>query len=115
MTTVFYNPACSKCRRLKEILEERREPYVLVEYLRTPPARDVLESIAAGLDGDASSLVRRDARFRELGLGDGDCATAAQVVELLLAHPDLLERPVVLRGGRTVVARPPELVLELLD
>lgn len=114
MTTVFYNPACSKCRRLKEILDQHGDTYVLVEYLRAPPGRGVLESIVAALDTNASDLVRRDGRFRELGLTDGDCSTATQVVDLLLAHPELLERPVVVRDGRAMIARPPERVLEML-
>src|SRR5688572_19589773 len=116
MVTVFYNAACSKCRRVREILEERGEPYELVEYLKSPPDRASLERVVDLLGAEpASGLVRRDKRFAELGLDDSCCDTGAHVVELLLAHPELLERPVVVRGRRALVARPPERVLELLD
>jgi arsenate reductase len=115
MTTVFYNAACSKCRRVREILDERGDSYELVEYLKAPPDREALESIVARLDAAPGALVRRDGRFAELGLREADCATAGKVVTLLLEHPELLERPVVVRGDRAVVARPPERVLELLD
>ena len=114
-TTVFYNPECSKCRRVREMLDERGESYEIVEYLKTPPDRATLEGVVARLDTPPASVVRRDAHFAELGLRESDCATVGQVVDLLLRHPELLERPVVLRGNRAIVARPPERVLELLD
>jgi arsenate reductase len=59
--------------------------------------------------------VRRDTRFQELGLTPDQCATRAQVITLLRAHPELMERPVVVRGDRALIARPAERVLELLD
>ncbi len=59
--------------------------------------------------------MRKDKRFRELGLEAADYVTRAQVIRLLLAHPELMERPVVVRGARAVIARPSEKVLELLD
>jgi arsenate reductase len=115
MTTVFYNPACSKCRRVREILEERGEPYELVEYLESPPDRRRLREVLSQLDAGPGSLVRRDARFAELGWSEEDLTDAGRVADLLAAHPELLERPVVVRGDRALVARPPERVLELLD
>jgi arsenate reductase (glutaredoxin) len=59
--------------------------------------------------------VRKDKRFGELGLAADDYQTKEQVVALLLEHPELMERPVVFRGERAVIARPSEKVLELLD
>ncbi len=115
MTTVYYNPACSKCRRVREILDERGESYEIVEYLKRPPERADLEAIVSALDGEPSVLVRRDKRFADLDLVEADYGTAEEVIGLLLEHPELLERPVVLRDGRAVVARPPDLVIDLLD
>lgn len=112
--TAYINPACSKCRRLLEILAERGVEATLVEYLKTPPDRETLEGIVALPGVVAPELVRRDKRFAELGLTDAACSTSAQVVELLLGHPELLERPLVVAEGRAMVARPPERVLELL-
>jgi arsenate reductase len=59
--------------------------------------------------------VRKDKRFRELGLQAADHVTREQVVALLLKHPELMERPVVIHGERAVIARPSERVLELLE
>ena len=112
--TAYINPACSKCRRLLEIFAERGIAATLVEYLKTPPDRATLERIVALPGVVAPELVRRDKRFDELGLGDASCSTTAQVVELLLAHPELMERPLVVAGDRALVARPPERVVELL-
>ena len=58
--------------------------------------------------------MRRDKHFGELGLTDADAGSASQVVELLVAHPRLMQRPVVVRGGRAIISRPPTTVLELL-
>ena len=112
-TTIFHNPRCSKSRRALELLLEAGEHPEVVEYLRTPPDRATLEALVAGLESPFASLVRRDARFVELGLSDADCSTVQSVVATLLTHPELMERPLVVRDGRVVIARPPELALRL--
>ncbi len=97
-----------------EILATRHVDAQVVEYLKAPPDRATLERIIDAIDDVPSALVRRDARFKELGLRPADCETRAQVVDLLLEHPALMERPVVLAGTRGVIARPPEKLLDLL-
>ena len=67
------------------------------------------------LDGPVADLVRKDKRFKELGLDANDYTTREQVVALLLEHPELMERPVVIRDSRAVIARPSERVLELFE
>jgi arsenate reductase len=113
--TVFHNPACGKSRGALDILRERGVACDVVEYLDTPPDRATLARILDLLAGPPAALVRNDKRFRELGLGPTDTASREQVIALLLKHPDLMERPVVIREGRAVIARPSERVLELLD
>ena len=66
------------------------------------------------LGGPPADLVRKDKRFKEIGLEAGDYVTREQVIALLVAHPELMERPVVVRGACAVIARPAERVLELL-
>ena len=116
---VYHNPACSKCRGTVEILKDRGVAFELIEYLKTPPDRAGLERILDLLSDAPSALVRKDRRFRELGLDEADTQTRESVVAMLLEHPELLQRPVVIRedvirGDRAVVARPSEKVLELL-
>ena len=95
-------------------MRERDVEFDVVHYLKNPLDRAGLESLLAILENEPSELVRRDKHFSDLGLRDEDAADAGQVVELLLAHPRLMQRPVVVRGGRAVISRPPSAVLELL-
>lgn len=113
--TIYHNPVCGKSRGALAILRERAVPHDVVEYLRQPPDRATLEGILALLPDEPAALVRKDKRFAELGLDAAAYITRVAVVDLLLAHPDLMERPVVVRGRRALIARPSEKVLELLD
>lgn len=112
---VYHNPACGKSRGALEILRERGAAVDVVEYLRHPPDRPTYERLLDLLPGPPTDLVRRDKRFGELGLDPDGYRTREAVVDLLLAHPELMERPVVVRGDRAVIARPSGKVLALLD
>jgi arsenate reductase len=113
--TVYHNPSCGKSRGALDILRERDVACEVVEYLKTPPDRAAYERFLSLLAGPPADLVRKDKRFAELGLDAKDYVTREQVVTLLLAHPELMERPVVVRGERAVIARPSERVLELFE
>jgi arsenate reductase len=110
---VYFNPVCSKARGAVEILEEKGADFEVIEYLKELPTRADLERILDAIPDPPSALVRKDKRFKERDLVAGDYETREQVVTLLLEHPELMERPVVFRGERAVIARPSEKVLEL--
>ena len=112
---VYHNPACSKSRGALEILAERGVDTDVVEYLKAPPDRAALERIVDAIPNPPGELVRKDKRFKELGLDASEYTTRDAVVDLLLSHPELMERPVVFRGERAVIARPSDLVLQLVD
>jgi arsenate reductase len=112
---VYHNPSCSKSRGALDILADEGVDHDVVEYLRAPPDRVTLERIVDAVDAPPGELVRHDGRFDELGLSASDYTTRDTVVELLLEHPELMQRPVIFRGERAVIARPSEKVLELLD
>jgi arsenate reductase len=112
---IYHNPGCSKSRGALEILGTRGVDFEVVEYLEHSPSRADLERILSLLRGEPGELVRKDGRFRELGLDADDYTDPDAVVELLLAHPELMQRPVVIRGGRAVIARPPEKLEALLE
>jgi arsenate reductase len=112
--TIYHNPGCSKSRGALAILSERGVEHEVVEYLEKSPSRADLERILALVPDPPTTLVRRDKRFRELGLDGNAYESADAVVEVLLAHPELMERPIVIRGDRAVIARPPERLEELL-
>ncbi|MGY6502551.1 MAG: arsenate reductase (glutaredoxin) [Acidimicrobiales bacterium] len=111
---LLHNPKCSKSRQALDLLQSRGVEPEVVRYLDTPPDRATLELIASQVD-DPSTLVRKDPHFKELGLDAADYTDAASVVDLLVEHPRLMERPVAIRGDRAVLGRPPENVLDLID
>jgi len=113
--TLFHNPRCSKSRRALELLREHGADFEVVEYLERPPTRQAIESLIEASDSPAADFVRRgDAAFKEAGLSLSADADVAEVALLLAAHPRVLQRPIVAGGGKAVIGRPPERVLELL-
>ena len=82
--------------------------------MQRPLDRSSLEGILARIAVPPEELVRKDKKFKELGLEAGNYTTPDAVIELLLEKPELMQRPVIVRGDRAVIARPSERVLELL-
>lgn len=113
--TIYHNPVCGQSRGALDILRERGADPEVVEYLKTPLDRATLERFLDLLPDPPADLVRKDKRFKELGLDADAYQTREQVVAVLLKHPELMQRPVVVRGNRAVLARPSEKVLALLD
>ena len=97
-----------------EMLRGRDVEFDIIEYLKKPPTRETLEKIIEMLDSPVADLVRKDKRFKELGLNANDYLEKKAVVALLLKHPDLMQRPIVIRGNRAIIARPPEKLAALL-
>ncbi len=113
--TVYEKSACTTCRRLTELLEARGVDFDRVEYhvegLTEPQIRELLGK--AGI-GPREALRRREPLVAELGLEDPG-VTDGELIRRMAEHPRLLQRPIVVRGDRAVLARPPERVLELFD
>lgn len=86
----------------------------IVLYLKNPPDAATLRSIIAKLEDPVTDLVRRDSMWKKLGLTDADAATDDQVVDLLVRHKQLLQRPVLVTADRAIIGRPKERVRELL-
>ena len=97
-----------------DMLRARDVEFDIIEYLKNPPTRETLEKIIDMLDGPVADLVRKDKRFKELGLKADDYVQKKAVVALLLEHPELMQRPIVIRGKRAVIARPPDKLDALL-
>lgn len=112
---LFHNPNCSKSRAAVELVDGRDDVEV-VRYLVDPPSRDELGLIVAGLDGEPIELVRvKDKKFTGLGIDPDTLESADAVVDLLVAHPEVMERPVLLRSdGRAAIGRPLERIETLL-
>ena len=97
-----------------EILRERGVEFDAIEYLKSPFDEATLRRILGMLETPPADLVRKDKRFTELGLQEADYVTADQVVAVLLKHPELTQRPIVVRGKRAIIARPGESVTSIL-
>ena len=111
--TLYHNPACTHSRGALALLTERGVSFETIEYLKTPPTRDALEGIIAILEGPVADMVRKDKRFEELKLRAADYTTKETVIPLLLQYPELMQRPIVIRAGRAVIARPANLLENL--
>jgi arsenate reductase len=110
---IYHNPRCSKSRSACAILASQGVQTEVVEYLETPPDRDELRALLRKLGLRARDIVRTGEsiykeQFRGREMTDDDW------IDAMIAHPILIERPIVVAGERAVVARPPERVLELL-
>lgn len=113
--TIYHNTACSTSRKTLDLLRARGVSPRVVEYLKTPPDRATLTAMLAGLGMRPSQLLRRKGGLvGELGLDQPGVSEEA-ILEAMLAHPVLMERPVVVTAKGARVGRPPEAVLDLLD
>lgn len=114
MTDVFlHNPHCSKSRAALELVREAGVEVPVREYLRDPLSLDELRRLVQLLEVRPIEIARRgEPQFEALGLSDA--TPDEEVLRAMAEHPILVERPIVVRGGRAVVGRPPEKVRELL-
>lgn len=112
--TIYHNPKCSKSREALALLRARGVEPVVVEYLRTPPSAAGLDDILRKLGKEPRELMRtREAPYRENGL-DNPSLSREQLIAAMVAHPILIERPIVLHEDKAALGRPPEAVLAIL-
>jgi arsenate reductase len=115
MLTVYEKPTCTTCRRLAELLTERGIDFERVNYHVDPlPEERIRELLAKAGVGPREVLRAKEPVYAELALSERDIGDD-ELIELMVEHPQLLQRPIVEQGDRAVLARPPERVLELLD
>ena len=107
-TTIYHNPRCSKSRQTLALLEERGISPRVVDYLKTPPCAAELKAILKKLGLRPRDLMRKgEPLYAELGLKDRDLDDDA-LIALMVANPILIERPIVVSGGKAALGRPPE-------
>lgn len=112
MFSIYHNPRCSKSRQALALLEEHDiNPHIIL-YLETPPSSQELKDILAKLNISADQLLRKneaDYKAHIKGVTDED-----ELISLMLAYPKVIERPIIIKGDKAVIGRPPEAVLTLL-
>ncbi|MGD8587897.1 MAG: arsenate reductase (glutaredoxin) [Chromatiales bacterium] len=111
---IYHNPRCSKSRQTLQLLKDHGVEPEIVEYLKTPPDRATLERILDMLGLEPRDLMRKkEQEYKENNLADPNL-TRDQLIDAMLAHPKLIERPIVIKDGKAALGRPPEQVLEVI-
>ncbi len=111
---IYHNPRCSKSRQTLELLRNQGIEPTIIEYLKTPPSIDELKAVIKALGIAPRDLLRKgEAIYKELGLHDSNPSDEA-LIQAMVTHPVLIERPIVIRGDKAAIGRPPESVLTLL-
>jgi arsenate reductase len=111
---IYHNPRCSKSRQTLELLRNHGFEPAIIEYLKTPPSVDELKAVIMALGISPHELLRKgEAIYKELGLHDGKPSDET-LIQAMVTHPVLIERPIVIRGEKAAIGRPPENVLTLL-
>ena len=112
---VYEKPTCSTCKNLARLLTERGVDFEKVDYHVEPlPAEKIRELLGKAGIGPHDALRKRESAYVDLRLDKREVGDD-ELIALMAEHPELLQRPIVERGDRAVLARPPERVLEILD
>jgi arsenate reductase len=110
--TIYHNPRCNTSRRTLALLRERGFEPQIIEYLKTPPSAAELKKILGQLKMPAAKLLRKK-EAAAAGI-DPKSLTEDQLIAAMVAHPIVIERPIVVSGGKAALGRPPEAVLAVL-
>lgn len=111
--TIFHNPRCSKSRQTLALLEEKGIEPEVVEYLTNPPSEAEIEGLLKKLGIGPRDLMRtKEAVYKELGLSN--VSEDRRLIRAMAENPILIERPIVVKGERAAIGRPPESVLDIL-
>jgi arsenate reductase (glutaredoxin) len=112
--TVYQKPTCSKCRETMGILKDRGVEFEAINYYETPVTREELQGLLDKLGLSPRQLLRKGEEvFRALHLNESQISDEG-LIDLMVQYPDLMQRPIVVRGDKAVLARPAENVCELL-
>lgn len=113
MITVYHNTRCSKSREVCSILEKKKVKTEIVEYLKTPPTQKEIKELLIMLGMKAEEIVRKGEPLYKEKFASKKL-TNAQWIKTLSENPILIERPIVVKGNKAIICRPPESVLKFL-
>ncbi len=113
--TIYHNPDCGTSRNTLAMIRQSGIEPVVIEYLKTPPSRDTLRQMIAEMGTSVRALLReKGTPYKDLGLADPKW-TDDELIDQMLAHPILINRPIVVTPKGTRLCRPSEAVIDLLD
>ena len=113
MIKIYHNPRCRKSREGLAILENSGESFEIIRYLDEPLNEQQLTDLLQALDIPAEQLVRKNEAIWKSDF-KGKSLSEKEVISAMVAHPKLIERPVVVKGGKAVIGRPAEKIHEIL-
>ena len=114
MLTIYHNPRCSKSRQTLALIEEKGLVHEVVLYLDTPLSAKALSIIIGKLGVTPRDIIRKgEDAYKSQGLADNNLSDAT-LIQAMVEHPKLIERPIVIKGKKAIIGRPPENVLGLL-
>ncbi|CNJ13312.1 glutaredoxin-dependent arsenate reductase [Yersinia intermedia] len=112
--TIYHNPACGTSRNTLELIRNSGTEPTVIQYLETPPSREVLVKLIADMGITVRALLRKNVEpYEQLGLAEGTFSDD-QLIDFMLQHPILINRPIVVTSLGTRLCRPSEVVLEIL-
>ena len=112
--TIFHNPRCSKSRQTLQILKDNECDTEIILYLKTPLDQSVLEGVIKKISLSPRELLRKgEQEFKDNDLKNKNLYDH-EIIEFMVKHPKLIERPIVIKGNKAILGRPPENVLELI-
>jgi arsenate reductase len=112
--TIYHNPKCAKSRATLKLLEARGIEPTIIEYLKTPPSKTELAGLIKLLGIEPRALLRvKEPEYQQTGLANPKLSDAA-ILQAMVKHPKLIERPIVVVGRKAALGRPPENVLKIL-
>lgn len=113
--TIYHNPDCGTSRNTLAMIRQSGVEPAIIEYLKTPPSRETLKQLIAAMGVTVRALLReKGTPYKELGLADSKW-TDDELLDFMMAHPILINRPIVVTPKGTRLCRPSEAVMDLLD
>lgn len=113
MLKIYHNKMCGKSRQTLELINNSGQEVEIIEYLKTPPSAEELQEILTKLNMQPQQLIRRNEKLFKEQFADKQFSDE-EWIKVMVANPILIERPIVIKGDRAVIGRPPEKVTELL-
>ena len=115
MTVIYFNPSCSKCNLSLDLLKSKDIQPTVINYLETPPSKEELKNILNMMGKQPQDIIRFfEQPAKALNLSAQDDRPLDEWLDIMVTHPILIQRPIVVNGDKAVVARPPENLLDII-
>ena len=112
--TIFQKPTCSTCRNVLKLVEQSGQPFTAINYYETPFTKAKLKALLKKGGLKAKDILRtKEDMYKSLGLAKSE-KSEEELLDLMIKHPDLIQRPLVEKGDKVILARPPETIQQLL-